>query len=89
MSERARRLGGRVEVLPAPGGGTRVALAVPLDSETPEPLSLQDLEAHGPARTAGRAIAREVATLGAGPAGSTGTAPPSPPAEPDASTGGQ
>jgi signal transduction histidine kinase len=89
MRERARRLGGRVEVLAGPGGGTRVALAVPLDSETPEPASLQDLEAQGAARTEERAIAREVATLGVGPAGSTGTAPPSRPAEPDAGSGGQ
>jgi signal transduction histidine kinase len=35
MRERARRLGGRVTVDAAPGGGTRVNLAVPLDSEVP------------------------------------------------------
>ncbi len=36
MRERARRLGGRVQIEPAPGGGTRVVLAVPLDSEEPD-----------------------------------------------------
>lgn len=36
MRERARRLGGRVILEAAPGGGTRVSLAVPLDSEMPE-----------------------------------------------------
>jgi signal transduction histidine kinase len=36
MRERARRLGGRLVVEPAPGRGTRVTLAVPLDSEEPE-----------------------------------------------------
>jgi signal transduction histidine kinase len=36
MRERARRLGGRLVVEPAPSGGTRVTLAVPLDSEIPE-----------------------------------------------------
>jgi signal transduction histidine kinase len=36
MRERARRLGGRLVVEPAPGGGTRLTLAVPLDSELPE-----------------------------------------------------
>lgn len=35
MRERARRLGGRIGVEAAPGGGTRIALAVPLDSEEP------------------------------------------------------
>ncbi len=33
MRERARRLGGRLDVDEAPGGGTRVMLAVPLDSD--------------------------------------------------------
>jgi signal transduction histidine kinase len=36
MRERARRLGGRLTVASAPAGGTRIELAVPLDSEEPE-----------------------------------------------------
>jgi signal transduction histidine kinase len=36
MTERARRLGGRLAVEEAPEGGTRVMLAVPLDSDEPE-----------------------------------------------------
>lgn len=36
MRERARRLGGRVVVEAGPRGGTRVTLAVPLDSEEPD-----------------------------------------------------
>ena len=36
MSERARRLGGRIAVEEAYGGGTRVTLEVPLDSDEPE-----------------------------------------------------
>jgi tetratricopeptide (TPR) repeat protein len=36
MRERARRLGGRLEVAANPAGGTRVVLAVPLDSDEPE-----------------------------------------------------
>ena len=36
IRERARRLGGRAEIGPAPGGGTRVMLAVPLDIEAPD-----------------------------------------------------
>jgi signal transduction histidine kinase len=42
MRERARRLGGRLDVMAGPRGGTRVTLAVPLDSDdldlvTPDP----------------------------------------------------
>ncbi len=36
MRERARRLGGRLEVAENPTGGTRVVLAVPLDSDEPD-----------------------------------------------------
>jgi signal transduction histidine kinase len=36
MRERARRLGGRLEVAENPAGGTRVVLAVPLDSDEPD-----------------------------------------------------
>jgi signal transduction histidine kinase len=38
MRERARRLGGRLEVAENPSGGTRVVLAVPLDSDDPDSL---------------------------------------------------
>ena len=38
MRERARRLGGRLEVAENPSGGTRVVLAVPLDSDEPDNL---------------------------------------------------
>ncbi len=36
IRERARRLGGRAEIGPAPGRGTRVAVAIPLDIEAPD-----------------------------------------------------
>lgn len=41
MHERARRLGGRLTVTSGPAAGTRISLAVPLDSELPagEPLA--------------------------------------------------
>lgn len=43
MRERARRLGGRIQVGPGTRGGTRVDLAVPLDSEVPAgDLALSD-----------------------------------------------
>jgi signal transduction histidine kinase len=38
MRERARRLGGRLDVEKGPDGGTRVVLAVPLDSDEPETI---------------------------------------------------
>ncbi|MGE3232946.1 MAG: sensor histidine kinase [Thermoleophilia bacterium] len=38
MRERARRLGGRLDVAENPTGGTRVVLAVPLDSDEPDPV---------------------------------------------------
>jgi signal transduction histidine kinase len=43
MRERARRLGGRLEVAENPTGGTRVVLAVPLDSDEPDTV-LPDTE---------------------------------------------
>ena len=44
MRERARRLGGRLEVAEDPTGGTRVVLAVPLDSDEPDDALLPDPE---------------------------------------------
>jgi signal transduction histidine kinase len=43
MRERARRLGGRLEVAENPAGGTSVVLAVPLDSDEPDTV-LPDTE---------------------------------------------
>jgi signal transduction histidine kinase len=40
MRERARRLGGRLEVAAQPAGGTRVVVAVPLDSDEPDSVIL-------------------------------------------------
>jgi signal transduction histidine kinase len=40
MHERARRLGGRLTVTSEPGAGTKISLAVPLDSELPAPEPL-------------------------------------------------
>jgi signal transduction histidine kinase len=96
IRERARRLGGRVEVSSPPSGGTRVALAVPLDSDIPAPLAAGELDGLGGVpprgrrgRTSRAARGREVATLGAGPVASTGAEPLPRPAEPDGSSGGQ
>ena len=47
MHERARRLGGRLEVAADPAGGTRVVLAVPLDSDEPD-LVLPDMHDQEP-----------------------------------------
>ena len=44
IRERARRLGGRAEIGPAVGGGTRVALAIPLDIEAPDESDSQPQE---------------------------------------------
>ncbi len=40
MHERARWLGGRLEVSPAPDGGTRVSVAIPLDFEAPDQVDV-------------------------------------------------
>jgi nitrate/nitrite-specific signal transduction histidine kinase len=40
MRELARRLGGRLEVAAQPAGGTRVVVAVPLDSDEPDSVIL-------------------------------------------------
>ncbi len=44
IRERARRLGGRAEIGPAIGGGTRVSLAIPLDIEAPDQSDSQPQE---------------------------------------------
>lgn len=44
IRERARRLGGRAEIGPGAGGGTRVALAIPLDIEAPDESETQPEE---------------------------------------------
>ncbi len=44
IRERARRLGGRAEIGPALGGGTRVSLAIPLDIEAPDESDSQPQE---------------------------------------------
>lgn len=44
IRERARRLGGRAEIGPAVGGGTRVSLAIPLDIEAPDESDSQPQE---------------------------------------------
>lgn len=44
IRERARRLGGRAEIGPAAGGGTRVSLAIPLDIEGPDESDSQPQE---------------------------------------------
>jgi signal transduction histidine kinase len=44
IKERARRLGGRAEIGPAAGGGTRVSLAIPLDIEAPDESDSQPQE---------------------------------------------
>ena len=57
MRERARRLGGRLAVEPAPGGGTRVTLAVPArqrrargrDASSPTPTGGDPLVTTAPA----------------------------------------
>jgi signal transduction histidine kinase len=45
IRERARRMGGRAQIGPAPGGGTRVAVAIPLDVEAPDETESQPQEA--------------------------------------------
>jgi signal transduction histidine kinase len=44
IRERARRMGGRAEIGQASGGGTRVALAIPLDIEAPDESETQPQE---------------------------------------------
>jgi signal transduction histidine kinase len=44
IRERARRLGGRAEIGPVVGGGTRVSLALPLDIEAPDESDSQPQE---------------------------------------------
>ena len=44
IRERARRMGGRAEIGPVVGGGTRVSLAIPLDIEAPDESESQPQE---------------------------------------------
>jgi signal transduction histidine kinase len=44
IRERARRMGGRADIGPVTGGGTRVSLAIPLDVEAPDESESQPQE---------------------------------------------
>jgi signal transduction histidine kinase len=48
MRERARRLGGRLDVRSAPGGGARIVVSVPLDAEIDDPGGLLTSETEVP-----------------------------------------